>query len=259
MIEVCSLSSGSNGNCFYVRTGSQSFLVDAGISCKQILLRLEHIGSSIQHIAGIFVTHEHSDHTCGLRVLLKKHPMPVYITEKTYRYSHFEISPEYLHLIDANERININDTVVQALPKSHDAVEPTLFCFYYKNIKISIITDIGYACENVIAAVRDAHVIFLESNYDDSMLWYGGYPPYLKERIAGNHGHLSNLHAGELILNHASQHLSHVFLAHLSENSNTPDIALNTFLSMIQKRHDLSHVNTLLTSRVSVSPVVRIK
>jgi phosphoribosyl 1,2-cyclic phosphodiesterase len=259
MIEVCSLSSGSNGNCFFVRTGSERFLVDAGISCRQILQRLRSIGSDIEEISGIFITHEHSDHVRGLQVLLKRHNIPVYITEKTFWRTQLQMDERYLHFIAANDRVPINGTEIQSLSKSHDAVEPILFCIHYRGKKISIVTDAGHACSNVVSAIRDAHVVFIETNYDDDMLWRGIYPPYLKERVAGNNGHLSNIHAAELIYHHATPQLSHVFLSHLSENNNTPGIAMRTFLSLVNQREDLSHVQTLLTSRHEVSEIVKIE
>jgi phosphoribosyl 1,2-cyclic phosphodiesterase len=259
MIEVCSLSSGSNGNAFFIKTGADGFLVDAGISCKQICLRLQQVHSHISEIKGIFITHEHSDHIRGLRVLLNKYPVPVYITEKTYNNTGLVIDEKYLNFIGSNDRVGINGTEIQALPKSHDAVDPALFIFYYRGKKISIVTDAGCACDNVIEAVRGANILFLESNYDENMLEEGFYPPFLKRRIAGNSGHLSNSHAASLILEHGSPQLEHIFLSHLSENNNTPDIALNTFQSAVKNRKDLANLNTLLTSRYGVSPLVKMK
>ncbi|MCK4764464.1 MAG: MBL fold metallo-hydrolase [Candidatus Aminicenantes bacterium] len=257
MIEVCSLSSGSNGNAFFVKTGADAFLVDAGISCKQICLRLEQIGVSPNDLKAIFITHEHSDHVRGLRVFLKRFQVPVYITEKTYDRIEASIAEPGLNFIKADDTIKLNDTLIRSLPKCHDAVDPTLFCFHYKGKKISIVTDAGCACENVIESVKDADILFLESNYDEDMLRWGIYPPYLKRRIAGDYGHLSNNHAGSLILDHASSKLKHVFLSHLSENNNTPETALHTFLSIIKERDDLRHLETVVTSRYKVSPKIR--
>lgn len=259
MIKVCSLSSGSNGNAIFIKTGADCFLVDAGISCKQICLRLQQIESHMSHVKGIFITHEHSDHIRGLDVLLRKHPTPVYLTEETYENMPTIIDDELLHFIGPKDRITINETVIQALPKSHDAVEPLLFCFYYKGKKISVITDAGYGCDNVIAALREAHIVFLESNYDEEMLRTGFYPPYLKKRIAGSSGHLSNVTAGSLIRDHASPYLEYVFLSHLSENNNTPCLALETFLSIVKERDELKNLDTILTSRYAISKVVEIK
>ncbi len=258
MIEVCSLSSGSKGNAFFIKTGSDAFLVDAGISCKQVCLRLERIGKSAGDIRGIFITHEHSDHIKGLRVLLKHFPIPVYITEKTYELIDIPIDDSCLNIIKSKDTVTINNTTILSLPKCHDAADPTLFSFYYNDKKISVITDIGFACENVVEAVRDANILFLESNYDERMLWEGFYPPYLKNRIDGSYGHLSNAHAGSLIREHGSPKLEHVFLSHLSENNNTPGVALSTFLNTLKEREDLNKLNTILTSRHEVSRKITI-
>jgi phosphoribosyl 1,2-cyclic phosphodiesterase len=144
------------------------------------------------------------------------------------------------------------------MPKSHDAVEPTLFSFYYRNKKISVVTDVGYGCDHVVEAIRDANIVFLESNYDEEMLQTGFYPGYLKKRISGDYGHLSNVVAGSLILDHASPNLEYVFLSHLSENNNTPTLALETFQSIVQERDDLQALNTLISSRYKISEVVEI-
>lgn len=259
MIKICSLSSGSNGNAFFIRTGTGCFLVDAGISCKQITLRLLKVGSGIDEVKGIFVTHEHTDHVRGLQVLLKKHRIPVYVTPKTHAQIAETIPRECVRLIQPNERVSIDETTVQALPKSHDAVEPTLFNFYYRDKKISIITDAGYGCDNVIESIRDADALFLESNYDEKMLASGFYPPPLKRRVASDHGHLSNVTAGSLVREHASPNLEYLFLSHLSENNNTPVLAMETVKDQLKHRRDLNGLNTLLTSRHEVSPLVEIK
>ncbi|UCH92347.1 MAG: MBL fold metallo-hydrolase [Candidatus Aminicenantes bacterium] len=258
MIEVCGLASGSNGNAFFIRTGVDCFLVDAGISCKQICRRLRQIRHHIDEIKAIFITHEHSDHVRGLRVLLDRFQIPIYITEKTYNRLPEVIDENLVHFIESDDSITFNNTLIQSMPKSHDAVDPSLFSFYYKDKKISVVTDIGYACDNVIEAVKGAHIVFLESNYDETMLWEGFYPYFLKQRVAGEYGHLSNAMAGELILNHASPGLEYVLLSHLSENNNMPDIALETFQSVIKEREDLRHLQTILTSRYGISPVVKI-
>lgn len=257
MLEICSLSSGSNGNVFYIRTGEHSFLIDVGITFKQVCLRLKNIGSDVSQVKGIFITHEHADHIRGLPVFLKKVPVPVYITRKTYKESHLEIPGDLIRFIGSPDRVVIGETEFHSLPKLHDAVEPSLFMVFYGGKKISFITDAGCVCANVIEAVRGAHVVFLESNYDEEMLRDGVYPWYLKARIAGKFGHLSNNNAASLVYEHGTPVLTHVFLSHLSENNNTPDIAMKTFCQVMENRRDMKQLQPLLTSRHSVSPVVR--
>lgn len=256
MIKVCSLSSGSNGNAFYIKTGDSTFLVDAGISCKQIRLRLQQVQSDISRVKGIFITHEHSDHIKGLDVLMRRYPVPLYITEKTYHRLPVAIDEKYLNFIDSDGETSINGTIIRAMPKSHDAVDPALFVFQYGGKKISVITDAGYGCSNVKEAISESDILFLESNYDDMMLKNGFYPPYLKKRIFGNQGHLSNVTAVELVREHASEKLTHLFLSHLSENNNTPTLAMDTFQKGIKDRKDLKHLTTFLTSRHEVSEVI---
>ena len=258
MIKLCSLSSGSNGNAIYIKTGTDSFIVDAGISRRQLCLRLDEINAHVSEITGIFITHEHTDHVRGLEILLKHSPVPIYITEKTYKNLSLEIDEKYLNFIEQDNRIKINDTEIECLSKCHDAVDPALFCFHYKGKKISVITDAGHGCENVIKSIRDSHVIFLESNYDEEMLRTGFYPAHLKKRIAGLEGHLSNVTAGSLIREHASPFLEYVFLSHISENNNTPTLAIQTFLDIVKERDDLRGMNTLLTSRHGISEIVEI-
>lgn len=259
MIKVCSLASGSNGNAFYIKTGNTAFLVDAGVSRKQLFQRLTQIGSHISEIQGIFITHEHTDHTRGLDVLLRKHPTPVYVSKKTYDEIPLDIHRELLNIIRTNSTIDISGVKIQSLSKSHDAADPTLFCFYYNGIKISVITDAGYGCDNIAQAIKDTDVLFLETNYDEEMLRSGYYPPQLKRRIASKHGHLSNSDAARLVVKYATPNLRYFFLSHLSENNNTPRLALETVQSILKHREDLSHLETILTSRHDVSPVVELK
>ncbi len=256
MVEVCSLASGSNGNSFFIKTGDDVFLVDAGISCKQVCLRLEQLRVRPDAVKGIFITHEHSDHTRGLRVFLKKYPVPVYVTTDTYRQLPDICNYSNLHFIKSKDEVAINKTLIRSLPKSHDAVDPCLFSFYFGGKKISVITDAGSICHNVVEAVQDADVLFLETNYDEQMLWDGEYPYNLKQRIAGDFGHLANDLAGTLVLNHAPVKLQHVFLSHLSENNNTPEKALTTFCSIIKNNDALQKVDTIVASRYQVSPKV---
>ena len=257
MVKVCSLSSGSKGNVFFIKTGDDVFLVDAGISNKQICLRLEEIGDSYKEIKGIFITHEHSDHIHGLSVFLKNKPVPVYISRKTYLNSSSHIPDSCLNYINNNSTIKINETRIEILKKSHDAVDPSIFNFIYKDFQTSFITDAGYGCNNIINSIKKSDIIFLEFNHDEEMLSKGIYPSFLKQRVSGNEGHLSNKMAAELIKKYASTKLLHIFLSHISENNNTPTLALSTFKKIVNEREDL-FLKTHLTSAQKVSSIVEI-
>lgn len=255
MIETCSISSGSNGNSYFIKTRDGSFLVDAGISYKQLCLRLNSIKSDISNITGIFITHEHIDHIRGLNMLIKKNNIPIYMTKKTYEA--ISISEKNITFFNMNQEIVIGKTIIKSFSKCHDASEPCGFTFEYSNHKICVLTDIGVPCENTIKHVKDSNILYLEANYDEIMLMKSGYPNYLKERIQNTQGHLSNYDAGLFILQHASDNLKYVFLSHLSENNNTPERAFNTFTSITSERKDLNF-KTLMTSRYDVSEIVKI-
>jgi len=230
--------------------------VDAGISCRQIMLRLEQTGHSIEDIEAVFITHEHGDHINGLRVLLNKAPMPVYITKKTYLQSGLDLDESLLRFIKPGSIISIGSTQVQVLPKSHDAAEPCIFNFLYNNKKISIITDMGEICDNAVSSINNSDIIFLESNYDTKMLMEGDYPQFLVARIDGHKGHLSNRQAGTLIREHATSNLKYIFLSHLSENNNTPFIAQRSLQAVLDRRDDLKHVQLIVASRHEASEMV---
>ncbi len=256
MIKACALASGSNGNSYFIKTKNNAFLVDTGISSKQILLRLEKIGHSMNEVSAIFISHEHSDHIRGLEVLSKKHPTPIYLTKDTYENSKLNINPSLINFIQADDIVNIGNTKILSFSKCHDAIDPCSYVFEHDGKKISVITDIGIACNNVTKHVKNSNMIFLETNYDDQMLTNSFYPQHLKNRISGNNGHLSNYHAGLLILEHASPELKYLFLSHLSENNNNPDAAMETFHSVIHQRKDLQKLKTIITSRNDVSEII---
>lgn len=247
MIKGCALASGSSGNCFFIEAGN-GFLVDAGISCKQIEERLGSIGKDISDINALFVTHEHADHIRGIDVLSRKHSIPIFINKETYESGYFN-SDELINIIKNGQAIKFGGAKITAFSKSHDAANPVSYAFEYKNKKASVITDIGYACNNVISNVKRSNLLFLESNHDIKMLENGGYPAFLKKRIRSNVGHLSNYDAALLVLSHASSSLKSVVLSHLSQNNNLPELAMKTFNGLVKERKDLRDIGVHLSSR----------
>ena len=258
MIEACSLSSGSKGNCFFIKTGKDAFLVDAGISCLQICHRLQAIGHHIAEIKGIFITHEHTDHIRGLEVLLKRYQIPIYINWRTLKYSPVKIPETMIRYFNSSERLMVGDALVETRRKSHDAADPCLFSFYFRGNKISVITDLGQPCENVVNAIRHSNILFIETNHDELMLQRGPYPQFLKQRILGDEGHLSNTQAGQLVRDHASPNLEYVFLSHISETNNTPQLALETFADLVQENDKIKEARMIVTDRFDVSEVIKI-
>lgn len=226
---ISSLNSGSNGNCYYVGNQHEAVLVDAGISCKEIEKRMTRLGLRMENIRAVFISHEHSDHIKGLPVLIKKYRLPVYITPRTMRNGGLAFEDCLLHSFTAHEPIVIGGLSVTAFPKFHDASDPYSFVVSGNGICVGVFTDIGVPCRHLIQYFKQCHAAFLEANYDEEMLDNGGYPVFLKNRIRGGMGHLSNRQALELFITHRPDFMSHLLLAHLSKNNNCPDLVMNLF------------------------------
>ncbi|HKP33063.1 MAG TPA: MBL fold metallo-hydrolase [Chitinophagaceae bacterium] len=226
---ISSLNSGSNGNCYYVGNETDAILVDAGISCREIEKRIKRLGLHIQKVKAVFISHEHSDHIRGLEVLSKKFRLPVYITDATLSSTGFSIEKDLVRTFTAHERITIGQMSVTAFPKFHDATDPYSFVVSCNEINVGVFTDIGQPCNEVIRYFKSCHAAFLEANYDDEMLENGKYPYYLKKRISGERGHLSNKQALDLFKVHRPAFMSHLVLSHLSKNNNCPKLVGELF------------------------------
>ena len=228
-LYITSLNSGSNGNCYYIGNEKEAILVDAGISCREIEKRMKRLGLNMQKVKAIFVSHEHTDHIKGIPTLAKKYQLSIYITTATLFHSGFVLDKRLVMPFSANEPIVIGNLAIRAFPKLHDASDPYSFIITCNKIKVGIFTDIGAPCKHVINHFKECHAAFLEANYDDTMLDTGNYPLYLKRRIRGEKGHLSNKQALELFKTHRPAFMSHLFLSHLSKNNNCPDLVRGLF------------------------------
>ena len=251
-LSVCSIASGSNGNCYYVGNDTEAILVDAGITCKEIETRMNRSGLSLRNVKAVFVSHEHTDHISGLPILAKKYNLPVFITTPTLRNSRLRFDKSLLNNFSANEPVVIGDLVITAFSKFHDAADPYSFLISCDGVNVGVITDIGRACDNVVQHFSQCHAAFLESNYDEEMLLRGSYPWYLKNRIRNGHGHLSNYQALSLFQQYRSPGLSHLFLSHLSRNNNCPKLVGDLFAQ------HANGVKTIVTSRFQESAVYQI-
>ena len=226
---VTSLNSGSNGNCYYIGNEDEAILIDAGISCRETEKRMKRLGLSMQKVKAIFVSHEHSDHIRGIAGICKKWKLPVYITPWTLQGAKLSSTYEGYETFQAYEPVTIGDFSITAFPKYHDASDPHSFVVSSGELTIGVFTDIGAPCEHVIQHFSLCHAIFLEANYDEEMLANGRYPYFLKQRISGGKGHLSNQQALQLFLSCRAPFLSHVFLSHLSKDNNCPELAHGLF------------------------------
>ncbi len=226
---ITSLNSGSNGNCYYVGNHTEAVLIDAGISCTEIEKRMKRLGLNIKNVKAVFVSHEHTDHTSGLPVLTKKYLLPVYITHATLNYSRLKLQKHLVQSFTAHQPVIIGDLSITGFPKFHDAADPYSFVVDCNKIKIGIFTDVGIACKSLIKYFQQCNAAFLEANYDETMLEEGRYPYFLKNRIRGGNGHLSNKQALELFTIHKPSFMSHLFLSHLSKNNNCPKLVEQLF------------------------------
>lgn len=240
-MQISVLGSGSSGNSFYIENqkNNSAILVDAGLSAKQITQRLESIGKSPELLKGIFITHEHSDHIRGVDVLARHFNIPIFATKSTIQNSFLCSNEELINPIKNNETLNLGGMKIEAFSKSHRAADPISFKIK-KDKTLSIITDAGFACENVISAVSNSDFLCIESNHDEKMLIEGPYPYFLKKWISSDIGHLSNKQSALCVLEHAHAKLHNIILSHLSETNNTPELALKTFKSLIKERHDIA-------------------
>lgn len=252
-LSVCSIASGSNGNCYYVGNEAEAVLIDAGISCKELEIRFSRAGLSLKKVKAVFVSHEHTDHISGLPVLAKKYNLPIFISQATLRNSRLRFEKNLLHHFTADMPVVIGDLSITAFSKFHDAADPYSFTVSANGINVGVITDIGRTCENVVHHFSQCHAAFLESNYDEEMLQNGSYPAYLKGRIRNGHGHISNRQALQLFQQHRSPALSHLFLSHLSRNNNCPKLVENLFTS------NACGVRMIVASRYEQSAVYQVK
>jgi phosphoribosyl 1,2-cyclic phosphodiesterase len=222
-------------------------LVDAGVSAKQIILRMNDAGLEASKIRAIFVSHEHTDHVSGVRVLSKRLGVPVWFSQGTFDALRETEQPENYRIFIPGKTIRIGSFSIHSFLKNHDAAEPCSFRIEHDDWHIGVFTDIGEACDQVRHHLRKCHALFLETNYDEKMLWEGSYPYILKRRVASAHGHLSNDQAFELIRDYAGPELVHVFLSYLSGENNRPELAASRFESLTDR------FNVKLTSRNTFS------
>tara|TARA_R110002050_G_scaffold30469_7_gene78055 strand:- start:10275 stop:11039 length:765 start_codon:yes stop_codon:yes gene_type:complete len=228
-LEICALASGSNGNCYYIGNETEALLVDAGLSARQLQLRLAEKQINPSKIKAVLITHEHSDHCRGARVLGKRFGIPVYLSKKTFLAMRKAVQPETPRWFEPNMEFQLGEFAVFPFNKQHDAADACSFRISYAGKHIGVMTDIGEACQRVKDEFARCHAVFLESNYDETMLMNGSYPYYLKQRVSSAVGHLSNEQACLLLKEHAGEQLHTIFLSHLSGENNTPEKAFAAF------------------------------
>ncbi len=238
-LNFCSLSSGSSGNCYYIGNEFHGILIDAGISATSIRKFLRNLSIPIDSIMGILITHNHIDHIRGLEALTKKNHIPAFTTLKIWDSiltRHKNISRDCIREIPHQEKFNIANFDIEAFRVNHDAPETIGFRISASGKKITIATDLGHICQTAASYIKDSNLLVIESNYDEQMLENGRYPYFLKERIRSENGHLGNHQTSVFLADNFNDSISHIFLAHLSKNNNTPEKALETLLNTFREK-----------------------
>ncbi len=263
-LKFCSLASGSSGNCEYIETDKIRILIDAGLSGIKIQNALKSIDVDPNSIDCILVTHEHKDHTKGVGILSRRFDLPIYANEGTWRNMEQDIGcidSKNIKIIKTNSEFEIENLGVLPFSIHHDAQDPVGYCFYHEDKKISIVTDTGYVCDNIKNIIKNSDLMMIESNHDIEMLKVGKYPWFLKKRILGDCGHLSNNAAGELIADIFSGNNEIVLLSHLSKENNFPELAYQTVANVLDERgiNVNNDIQLGLTSRHCPTEVYNIK
>ncbi len=230
-MRICVLGSGSKGNSTYVETEHSKILIDAGLSNKELETRLELLKINPNDIDAILITHEHSDHIKGVGQFAKKHNAKIFANRKSWDYisNKFDDIPTNCQIEFSGQDFWVNDLAVQTFDVDHDSLSCVGFSVVENNKRFTIATDLGHVTQNVVEKLKQSDFVVLESNHDiETLKKNPNYPYVLKQRILSNHGHISNDTCAETILQMLGYKTRAVLLAHLSEQNNSPSLALNT-------------------------------
>ncbi|AGX06995.1 MULTISPECIES: MBL fold metallo-hydrolase [Bacillaceae] len=233
------LASGSTGNAIYVEADGQSFIVDAGLSGKQMEALIKQIDRSLGNLSGILVTHEHSDHIKGVGIVARKYGLPVYANEKTWQAMNGligEVPLDQKFTFDMETVKSFGSLDIESFGVSHDAAEPMFYIFHHEGKKLALITDTGYVSDRMKGIIKNADAFVFESNHDVQMLRMGRYPWNIKRRILGDFGHVSNEDAALAMSEVAGDNTKSIYLAHLSQDNNIKDLARMSVSQTLESR-----------------------
>lgn len=237
MTRFASLGSGSQGNALLFESGTTRLLLDCGFNPRETRVRLERLGLAPEELAGIIVTHEHSDHVGGVFALARQCRLPVWLTYGTYcavrEHDQQVAEGVKVTLIDGLETIAIGDVLVQPYTVPHDAREPVQYVLSDGARRLGVLTDAGCSTPHIEAMLSGCDALVLEANHDRDLLMNGSYPSWLKARVGGRFGHLNNSASAALLSALDCSRLRHLVAAHLSQQNNTPELARNALVSVL--------------------------
>lgn len=233
MIRFASLGSGSSGNALLVESGATRLMVDCGFGLRETAARLARLGLEPGDLAGILVTHEHSDHVGGVFRFARRHGLPVWLTYGTLMACAGAAAEADCRVIDSGAPFLVADLEVSSFPVPHDAREPVQYVFSDGDLRLGVLTDAGEATAHMREMLSGCQGLVLECNHDAQMLASSNYPPALKRRIAGRYGHLENGAAADLLAEIDTSRLQHLVAAHLSERNNLPGLATRALAAVL--------------------------
>lgn len=237
-MNIVSLQSGSNGNCAYVEAGGVRLLFDAGISGRQAQRRLATHGRDLADVDALLISHDHRDHTRCMGVFHRKFGLPIHVTKKTLAVARAkddlgEINrPRHFR---AGATLEFGQVRVETIRTPHDGADGVVFVVDDGRRRLGILTDLGHVFDGLDAVIASLDAVLLESNYDPDLLEDGPYPAFLKRRIRGPGGHLSNFEVAELLRRARGRRLKWACLGHLSGENNAPELALSTHREIVGK------------------------
>jgi phosphoribosyl 1,2-cyclic phosphodiesterase len=252
------LASGSAGNALYLETDQVRVLVDAGLSCREIVKRLDILGVPAESLDALIITHEHIDHTRGAGPLARRFDLPVYMNHRTFRKA-CRIMGSLCRpvMVQTGQTLTLRDLCVETFTKCHDAADPLGLVFSTDHVRMGLVTDLGRSTRLVEDRLRGCHALIVEFNYDPEMLETGPYPLDLKRRIGGTEGHLSNQQGGDMLGSVSHEDLSLVVLAHLSEVNNVPERAYEIAAEVLEHR-GLSATRILVSRQDEPVPMMEL-
>lgn len=233
-LKFISLGSGSSGNCYYFNADGHGLLIDAGVNLRDFYRYFNMFGLSLEEVKDILITHDHADHVKSAGVISTALHAQVYALDGSFmgmkrnRFMHKKVRPEFQHRIELNTPFDLGPFHIEAFPVPHDSAACCGYTLQVGDVKFCIATDIGHVTDEIRDHIREAQYVIMESNYDADMLMGGSYPAFLKKRITSDVGHLCNDETAKFLAETLTAETRHVWLCHLSEENNRPDLALST-------------------------------
>lgn len=266
-MNFISFGSGSSGNCYYLYTETDGLLIDVGIGLRSLKKKFRDYGLPLSNIHQVIVTHDHADHVKSTGSISREYHLNIYATElvhqgisKNYCVRH-KIEPVYKKVIEKNQTYQIGDFSVTPFSVPHDSTDNVGYKIVADGVTFCLITDVGYITDEIKQRINESNYLVIEANHDEGMLQSGPYPEHLKQRILGPNGHLSNRDCAIAIAENAMPHLRHVWLCHLSEENNHPELARKTVESVLKEYGIVcgKDFNLDVLGRKSTSPIFELK